>query len=95
MELTIQIYSLIVSFVFGGIFSLESKYFYKVYLKLNTILKLLLSMLFVIVNAIVYFSLLYFINNGVLHVYFFVAMFFGFYTFSKMFSFMFTLFRKK
>lgn len=95
MELSVQIYSLIVSFVFGGIFSLEIKYFYKLYLILIPVLKFLISLLFVIVNAIIYFWLLYLINNGILHLYFFVAMFLGYYIFFRLFTIWFTQMRKK
>lgn len=95
MELSVQIYSLILSFVFGGIFSLEIKYFYKLYLRLIPVLKFLISIFFVIVNAIIYFWLLYLINNGILHLYFFVAMFLGYYVFSRLFTIWFTQIRKK
>ena len=43
MKLSTQIYSLIISFVFGGIFSLELKFFYRLYLKMIPIFKFLLS----------------------------------------------------
>ena len=95
MELSVQIYSLIMSFVFGCLFYVELLYFYKLYFKVISLLKFFLSMLFVLINATVYFFLLYLINNGVLHLYFFISMLLGYYIFSKIFTLLFTLFRKK
>ena len=95
MELSVQIYSLILSFSFGGVFALEIKYFYKLYLILIPVLKFLISLLFVIVNAIIYFWLLYLINNGIVHLYFFIVMFLGYYVFSRLFTIWFTQIRKK
>lgn len=95
MRLSVQIYSLILSFVFGGIFSLESKYFYKLYLRVSPIFKFLISLIFVMTNSIVYFWLLYLVNNGVLHLYFFIIMFLGYYVFSRLFTMGFTQIRKK
>ena len=95
MQLSIQIYSLVISFVFGGIFSLELMLFHKYYLKVIPVLKLILSFLLIMLNALIYFILLYFVNNGILHLYFFIVMIFGAYLFPKMINFVFTLFRKK
>ena len=95
MGLTIQIYSLITSFLFGGLFSLELILVYKLVNKMSWIWKSLFSFIFVMINAIIYFLLLLLINNGILHIYFFISMIAGYFIFNKLFTYLFTHFRKK
>ena len=91
MNLDIQIYSLIVSFLFGGLFSFELICFHNLVYKMFNLWKFFLSFVFVIINAIFYFWLLLIINNGVLHVYFLILIVCGYF----IFNYMFTHFRKK
>ena len=95
MALLIQIYSLLVSFMFGGIFAFEMIFFNKLYLKVIPLLKFLLSLVFVLFNGFLYFVILFFINNGVVHLYFFIAIVIGYYVFYKILYALFTHFRKK
>jgi len=95
MDLIIQIYSLIASFLFGGLFSLELIFFYKLISKMFIVWKFILSFVFVMINAIIYFLLLLLINNGILHVYFFISMIIGYFIFNKLFTYLFTHFKKK
>jgi len=91
MDLSVQLYSIIISFLFGGMFSLELIFFNKLIDKLVWLWKSLFSFLFVMINATIYFILLLFVNNGILHIYFFLSMILGY----CIFNFLFTLFRKK
>ena len=95
MSLYIQICSLIVSFLYGCMFALELILFDKLVCKMSKILKFFFSFLFVMANAILYFIVLLIINNGILHVYFFLLMICGYFLFNKLFHFLFTHFRKK
>ena len=95
MDLTIQIYSLITSFLFGVIFALELTFFDKLINKLFLVWKFLLSFIFVMLNALVYFLILLLINNGILHIYFFISIVIGYFAFNKLFTLLFTHFRKK
>ena len=95
MDLTIQIYSLITSFLFGMIFALELTFFDKLVNKLFFVWKFLLSFIFVMLNAFVYFLILLLINHGILHIYFFISIVIGYYVFYKLFMSLFTHFRKK
>ncbi|NLA33725.1 MAG: hypothetical protein GX861_02530 [Tenericutes bacterium] len=78
MSLTIQIQSLIFSFVYGlffaTIFRLFSKYF-------NTQIKyinIIIIFSFVLFNALLYFFCLSIVNNGIVHFYFLLTVLLGF-----------------
>ena len=67
MSLNIQIYSFIYSFVFGIIVAFLFKFIYK-YLYL--VHRLLNSFLFITIISLIYFKIMYIINNGIVHLYF-------------------------
>ena len=79
MSLDIQIYSLLFSFVFGIIFSIELTYSKKLIYHKNIILKIVSSLIIVIINAFIYFIIINKINNGILHPYMFKVLILGFY----------------
>ena len=95
MDLTSQLYSLLLSFIFGGLFALELLFFCQLVNKMFYFFKWLISLIFVMVNAMIYFFLLLFVNNGIIHFYFFIMMIGGYLLFNKLFTYMFTHFRKK
>jgi len=70
MQLNIQIYSFISSFLFGCLFYILLDLFYKFVEKMKIILKIIISFIFIMLMASLYFVLMLFINNGVIHIYF-------------------------
>ena len=84
MNLKIQVFSLLFSFFFGVIFSVLVNINYKLLFTKYKIFQVIVTLLFVIFGALIYFFLLKFINNGVIHPYFYLMVFIGFYfSFSK------------
>ncbi len=78
MILKIQIYSLLFSFGYGVFFFYFLELWYKLLIKLKLILQIILSFVFVIMNSLLYFFLLKKINNGILHLYFFLSLLTGY-----------------
>ena len=78
MRLNIQIYSLLYSFLFGVGFYFILDIFNKYNNKCKLILKIIFSLLFVFINAILYFFGLIRINNGYLHIYFLIFIMVGY-----------------
>ena len=78
MELKIQLYSFAVSFAYGVVFyimlDINSRFIYSSF----KIVKVLLSCLFVYFMSILYFIALLFINNGYIHIYFFLCIICGY-----------------
>ena len=78
MELKIQIYSLIVSFLYGILFfimlDLNSRYIYASYIYI----KIIISFLFILDMSLLYFIILLYINNGYIHFYFFLCIIIGY-----------------
>ena len=95
MLLNVQLYSLVVSFLFGVLLSLEFLFFSKIVSNMRLIFRGLLSFVFVMMNAVVYFWILILVNNGILHIYFFISIIVGYLLFNKLFTRLFTHFRKK
>lgn len=78
MILSIQIYSLLFSFGYGIFFAVLLFLFRKVIFNKNLILMVIFSFLFVFLNVILYFWGLKAINNGILHIYFFLSILLGY-----------------
>ena len=78
MELSIQIYSFIVSFLFGGCFYFLLDLFNKLTGKFKLVLKILFSFFFIIVISLLYFLILLYVNNGVVHIYFLLSILVGY-----------------
>jgi len=78
MILKIQLYSLLYSFVYGAIlfFLLELNYRFLYYGKI--FYRIIISFLFVISFSLLYFFGLLKINNGIIHIYFFLSIFTGY-----------------
>ena len=78
MALNIQIYSLIFSLIFGVILNFLFEWFNNFNDKNKVIVKILLSIIFVLTLALLYFIGLLYINNGYLHGYFFLFIMVGY-----------------
>lgn len=70
MELLIQIKSILMSFGYGIVFFIFVSVNYKFLYCKGLGLKIIINMLFILVNVIFYFMLLRLVNNGVVHIYF-------------------------
>lgn len=79
MNLKIQIFSLIFSFFYGMLFSffVNINYQYLFYKKI--LIQVIVTFLFLLDMALLYFLILKIINDGVIHIYFYFMLFFGFY----------------
>jgi hypothetical protein len=79
MLLRIQIYSLLYSLFFGCFFNimlrLNNKYIYDI----KFVFRIIISFIFIMANVILYFIGLRYINNGILHLYFFLCILGGYY----------------
>lgn len=95
MKLSIQIYSFITSFLFGCCFYFLLDLFNKLVNKLNVILKIIFSFVFIMIMASIYFIILLFINNGVVHIYFLLSILVGYIFVYKVAIRLFTHLRKK
>lgn len=78
MILEIQIQSLIVSFVYGMFAALIYNLIYFLLYNKNTFIKVTSNLVFSIFLSILYFYLLYLINNAALHIYFILMLITGF-----------------
>lgn len=78
MNLKIQIFSLIYSFGFGLFFSLVVNMHYNFLFSKKKWFRILINFIFVIDMSLLYFLILKFINGGILHLYFYLLIFFGF-----------------
>lgn len=95
MELNIQIYSFVYSFFFGCVFYFLLDFFNKIVDKFNLFFKIIISLVFIISLSILYFILLLFINNGIVHIYFLLCILFGYLFVYKVVIPRFTHLRKK
>ena len=77
MSLNTQIVSFVVSFLYG--------IFFYILLEINTrflyssslFVRLIVSFLFVLFNTLFYFIILMYVNNGYVHIYFFICVILG------------------
>lgn len=77
MELNIQIYSFIYSFLFGIFLNNIYILFNKLIWKTKNVLKFIFSLGFMIVMTLSYFMGLLWINNGIVHIYFLLCLSLG------------------
>ncbi len=78
MKLDIQIFSLLFSFLYGIVFYILLEVNYRFLFIGKIIYRIIISFLFVMFISLLYFLILLRINNGILHLYFFLAMFTGY-----------------
>lgn len=79
MPLRTQLISICFSFVFGMIFNLLIRVNSKALFNVKKHIQILSSFLFLLDVALCYFLCLRLINNGILHLYFFLAFLLGWY----------------
>lgn len=85
MSLGIQIQSLAFSFLFGLFASILFNLCYHGLFYKNIFIRIVFNLVFTISLYLLYFYLLYKINNGILHFYFFISLFIGFYIYNRLF----------
>lgn len=86
MDLKIQIISLLFSYLYGILFSFLLNFNYKIIYLKNKLYKILTTFLFVIVCTLIYFIILKIINEGIVHLYFFLMIILGFFTVNNKFK---------
>ena len=79
MLLKIQIYSFLVSFIYGIIFYLLLELNSKMIYSSHLFVKIISSFLFVMFNCLLYFIILMYVNNGYIHIYFFFCLLLGYF----------------
>lgn len=79
MNLKVQLLSLGFSFVFGVIFSILVKLNYRVLFNVKKHIQILSNFLFLLDVSLCYFVCIKIINNGILHIYFLILFFIGWY----------------
>lgn len=78
MALEIQIQSMIYSFVYGLFFSFLLNLNYRLLFSSNKVIQIVFNLFFIIDNVFLYFILLRYINQGIVHVYFILLIGLGF-----------------
>ena len=78
MILSIQLISLGVSFIYAIFFYLTLEYSSKLIYSSHLFIRIIVSFLFVMFHTLLYFIILMKINNGYLHLYFFLCLLLGF-----------------
>lgn len=79
MNLKIQIISLIFSFLYGILFSLLINFHYSLLFSKKKVLQVFFTFLFLLDMALLYFLIIRIINQGIIHIYFYLVLFLGFY----------------
>ena len=78
-----QILTIIVSFIFGIVFSIQVSLNYKYIYTKNYLYKIIFTLAFIMTNTFLYFIILRKTNNGILHIYGILSILFGY--FAEMF----------
>lgn len=81
-----QLFIIFISFIYGMIFFLLTKYNLLITKKLNTFLKYLITFIFITDIVIIYIYLIYKINLGIFHIYFLLCMFLGYALMNNLYS---------
>lgn len=79
MNLKTQVFSLIFSFFYGGLFSVLVNINYYFIFNRRKLFRIAFTITFVFIMSLLYFYILNIINNGIVHVYFFLLILIGFY----------------
>ena len=79
MNYKIQLISFLFSFIFGIFFNLVSKLNYKIVAKYPKLLRYIITMVFILDVSLLYVICMYRINYGVIHIYFILVLFIGFF----------------
>lgn len=74
----VQLLSFFLSFVFGILFSLFSHYHYRMVFSLKKIFRYVLTFLFILDISFCYILFMYYVNHGVVHIYFVIVTLIGY-----------------
>lgn len=80
MSAGVQLFTFLVSFLYGILFSLLTRWHFHVLIPNSVIMKYLSTILFMLDIVLGYVIIMYHINQGVIHIYFLVFVFLGFVT---------------
>ena len=86
ISLNLQLKSIVFSFIYGCFFSLMVNLNYKYIYYSKGIFKILINLFFVVDNVLLYFIILKYINDGIIHFYFILSLFLGFICVNKVAS---------
>lgn len=78
MDLSIQLQVLIISFVYGILFSYLLKMQYHYFFMGKLFYRVFITILFVVDNCLLYFLILRTINHGIFHIYFLISLILGY-----------------
>ena len=78
MKLNIQVSSFVYSLIYGFLFYYLLDLFNKFVKKKSLFLRIIFSLFFVLLVATIYFLVLLFVNNGYVHIYFFLCIILGY-----------------
>lgn len=79
MDLEIQIQSLISTCVYGMFLSFTYNLLYRFLYTKNKVMLIVNNFIYIILNVLLYFTMLMIINDGVVHIYFLLMTFLGFF----------------
>lgn len=86
MDSYIQVLSFLLSFFYGMLFYLLTRFNYYILEKKKVFLKFLVTLVFIIDIVILYVYLMYKINNGNFHIYFCIVLILGYILMNKMYE---------
>lgn len=79
MNLKVQLLSLTFSFVYGVLFSFLVNVNYRFLFAKKRVVQIIMTFLFLLDMALLYFLILRYLNEGIIHIYFFLMILVGFY----------------
>ena len=86
IPLDIQIKSIVFSFLYGMFFSFLLNLNYKFIYYSKGFVKILINIFFIVDNVFLYFIILRYINNGIVHFYFLLSLVIGYFSVNKVSS---------
>lgn len=78
MSLNTQIFTVVISFLYGIFFSITMNLSNKIIYNNKLIIKILFTFIFIFIHSLVYFNVLLRINYGIIHIYGILAIIIGF-----------------
>ena len=78
IPLSVQIPSLLISFIYGIVIYYIINFFYNFICNKKVILRFTLSFLLIFFLGLLYFLILLRVNNGIIHIYFYLLLFGGY-----------------
>ena len=86
MSLIIQIQTIFYTFLFGLYFALMFNLLYRLLFSNSLILNIISNFLFVIINSILYFYILFKVNSGRIHIYLLFIFLISFFLYNLLFK---------